>query len=326
MSIVLHLFVSVVLLAPSLVLAATLETPGNGDNLSGIGVIRGWKCEAVGDITVVIDGGSPISMTYGNERGDVRNAGGCSSAHVGFVSIWNYGELDSGEHTAVAYDNGVEFARSTFEVTTLGTSFLRGARGEGTVFDFPELGTDVVLKWQEAQQSFVIEEVTDSGDAAGWCCRYVRDECSFGVWYETEYDWRDPQTRGRVCARDPEGSIGLVAIWSYRPRPEAVSATPQSTSDATCFETRKKWIAKGYRMVGLEYIFSYEIPGEIPGVDGEVVVDEDYYFPRNLVKGPVGCGGGPSLSFDAPGGTEYAGGDTSRPYVIRGGRLDLPRD
>ena len=114
MSIVLRLFVSLVLLAPSLVLAATLETPGNGDNLSGIGVIRGWKCEAVGEITVVIDGGSPISMAYGNERPDVRNFGSCSSAHVGFVSIWNYGELDSGEHTAVAYDNGVEFARSIF--------------------------------------------------------------------------------------------------------------------------------------------------------------------------------------------------------------------
>ena len=35
-----------VLLAPSLAPAATLDIPGNGTTLSGIGVISGWKCEA----------------------------------------------------------------------------------------------------------------------------------------------------------------------------------------------------------------------------------------------------------------------------------------
>ena len=39
---------SLVILAPALTHAANLETPSNGDNLSGIGVIRGWKCEAGG--------------------------------------------------------------------------------------------------------------------------------------------------------------------------------------------------------------------------------------------------------------------------------------
>ena len=75
MSVLLRLCCSLVVLAPSLVLAATLETPGNGDNLSGIGLVRGWKCEAVGDITVRFDGGDPLPLAYGNERTDVRTMG-----------------------------------------------------------------------------------------------------------------------------------------------------------------------------------------------------------------------------------------------------------
>ena len=54
MSFLLRLCLGLVILAPSLALAQLtelLETPGDGDKLSGIGVIRGWKCEA-GDITV----------------------------------------------------------------------------------------------------------------------------------------------------------------------------------------------------------------------------------------------------------------------------------
>ena len=124
-------------------------------------MIRGWKCEAVGDITVVIGGGSPISMTYGNEWPDVRNAGGCSSAHVGFVSIWNYGELDSGEHTAVAYDNGVEFARSTFTVVRASeeSGYLQDVTAECTVPDFPDVGTNARFEWNTGTQHLELAEV-----------------------------------------------------------------------------------------------------------------------------------------------------------------------
>ena len=176
-----RLCLSLVLLTPALAHAATLENPGNGQFHSGIGVISGWKCEANGPLTVRFDGGDPLPLAYGNERSDVRNAGSCSRAHVGFVSIMNWGNLGDGEHTAVAYDDGVEFARSTFTVTTLGEEFVTGVSGEGTVRYFPDSGTDVVLRWQEAQQNFVIEKVTDGGDAAGMCCRYLTDLCSFGT-------------------------------------------------------------------------------------------------------------------------------------------------
>ena len=38
-----------------------LEIPSNGDTLSGIGVISGWKCEDEGEITVQVDDGESPS-------------------------------------------------------------------------------------------------------------------------------------------------------------------------------------------------------------------------------------------------------------------------
>lgn len=80
---------SLVLLAPSLAHSATLEIPGSGTTLSGIGVISGWKCQANGPLTVSFDGGDAIPLLYGSERPDVLDVGACASAEVGFVAIWN---------------------------------------------------------------------------------------------------------------------------------------------------------------------------------------------------------------------------------------------
>ena len=52
--------------------------------------------------------------------------------------------------------DGTEFARATVTVTTLGQEFVRGVSGEVTLPDFPQVGADVELRWQEAQQNFVI--------------------------------------------------------------------------------------------------------------------------------------------------------------------------
>lgn len=159
MFVLLRLCCGLVVLAPSLVLAAALETPGNGDNLSGIGVIRGWKCETVGDITVVIDGGGPIPMAYGNDRIDTQ--GPCGDSRNGFVSIMNWGEFSTGEHTAVAYDNGVEFARSTFTVVRASEeeSYLQDVTAECTVPDFPDPGINASFEWNQGTQHLELAEV-----------------------------------------------------------------------------------------------------------------------------------------------------------------------
>ena len=165
MSFWLRLCLGLLVLAPSLALAqltAVLETPGDGDNLSGIGVIRGWKCEAEGDITVRFDGGIPIKMVYGNERGDTRSE--CRDADNGFLSIYNWSLLSDGEHTAVAYDKGVEFARNTFEVATAGEEFLRGASVRVRVSNFPSPGETTWFEWNASTQHLEIDRTIDIAD------------------------------------------------------------------------------------------------------------------------------------------------------------------
>lgn len=141
---------------------AVLENPGNGGLYSGIGVISGWKCEADGDLTVRFNGGEPVPLLYGAGRKDVLDAGACDHANVGFVTIWNWGNLGDGDHTAVAYDNGREFSRSTFTVGSTGEEFLKGAKREHLLENFPVLGETTILEWNEATQHFEIRGQVES--------------------------------------------------------------------------------------------------------------------------------------------------------------------
>lgn len=154
-------------LVPVLAHAATLGNPGNNQLYSGIGVISGWKCSANGPLTVRFNGGDPVPLVYGSQRPDVLEAGACSSAEVGFVAIWNWANLGDGEHTAVVYDNGVEFARSTFEVGTLGEEFVRGASKEVRVEDFPSPGESALLAWNQNTQHFEVVPESPGGDGGG---------------------------------------------------------------------------------------------------------------------------------------------------------------
>ena len=160
-----------VLLAPSLAAAATLGVPGEGTTLSGVGVISGWKCEAVGDLTVrFFADGSPVRVAgldtfpllYGSARPDVRDAGACPDADVGFVAIWNWGNFDDGAYTAVVYDKGVEFDRNTFTVVTTGERFLEGASARVSVRDFPRTGETATFEWNQSTQHLELVSVLGS--------------------------------------------------------------------------------------------------------------------------------------------------------------------
>ena len=141
-----------VLLAPMLAHAqSALDIPGNGDTLSGIGVISGWKCAAQGNLTIRLDAGAPIPAAYGFPRGDTTPVCG-DDGHNGFFSFFNWAILGDGAHTAVAYDNGVEFARNTFTVVTTGEEFLTGANGQCTIPNFPAPGETTQFAWTEATQ------------------------------------------------------------------------------------------------------------------------------------------------------------------------------
>ncbi len=147
----LRLCFSLLVLAPSLTHAASLDVPSNGDRLSGIGIIHGWKCTKEGEITIAFNDGEPISATYGSPRGETRAACG-DEGNNGFYTLWNWAILGDGEHTAVAYDNGVEFARSTFTVVTSGEEFLIGASGECTIPDFPAPRETTRFAWNQSTQ------------------------------------------------------------------------------------------------------------------------------------------------------------------------------
>ena len=137
--------------------AAILEIPNHDTVVSGIGVISGWKCEVEGELTIVFDDGDPISLLYGSERKDTEKV--CGDEKNGFVAIWNWGNLSEGTHTAVVYDNEVEFDRSTFDVVTYKMDFLRGAFGQCDVQDFPARGEITTLVWNQSTQHFELDEV-----------------------------------------------------------------------------------------------------------------------------------------------------------------------
>ena len=163
----LSLCLGLLIWAPSLALAqltATLEIPGDGDTLSGIGVISGWKCEATA-ITVVIDDGNPIPMLHGSERGDT--SGACGDTPNGFVAIFNWALLEEGEHDAVAYDNGEVFARSTFEVATTGVEFLADVDVRVRATDFPSPGETTWFQWNEGTQHLEINRTVLLEDVCG---------------------------------------------------------------------------------------------------------------------------------------------------------------
>ena len=146
---------------PALTYARTLDVPRNGDKLSGIGIIHGWKCTAEGEITVSFNNGPSIPTTYGFPRGDTSAVCG-DDGRNGFYTFFNWAILGDGEHTAVASDNGVEFTRSTFTVTTTGEEFLTGANARITVEDFPSPGEMTALEWNQSTQRFEMVSVSQT--------------------------------------------------------------------------------------------------------------------------------------------------------------------
>lgn len=190
-----------------------LENPRPGSYQSGVRVISGWVCEAE-KIEIIFNETDRQRVSYGTERADT--AGVCGDTNNGFGLLFNYNLLGDGSHTVRALADGVEFATATVIVNSFGEEFLRDASGEIILPYFPDSETDVLLRWQEAQQNFVIEKVIDGGNAAGLCCRYLEDVCLAGYLLEKEYDWRNAQTvLPHGCIHTPYDDHGLTAVWRH---------------------------------------------------------------------------------------------------------------
>ncbi len=132
---------------------ANLESPRQSSFGSGVGLIRGWVCDAKA-VEVQIDGGARQRVAYGTTRGDT--AATCGDTDNGFGYTFNWNRLGTGNHTVRAFADGTEFASATFTTTTLGVEYLRGASGQYVLSNFPQAGKDVTVRWSEPHQNFVI--------------------------------------------------------------------------------------------------------------------------------------------------------------------------
>ncbi|MGB4946229.1 MAG: PhoPQ-activated protein PqaA family protein [Candidatus Competibacter denitrificans] len=134
-------------------LPAHLESPQQGSFESGIGLIRGWICNAK-TVEVQIDNGAREQVAYGTTRLDTAPV--CGDANNGFGYTVNWNRIGNGSHVLRAFADGTEFANVGFTVTTLGEEYLQGASGEFPLTNFPQAGKTVTLRWSEAHQNFVI--------------------------------------------------------------------------------------------------------------------------------------------------------------------------
>ncbi len=141
-------------------LVGFLGNPRHLSSQSGIGVVSGWVCEAE---TVEIEiAGESYLAAYGTERLDTAFAPDgtmiCGDTDNGFGLLVNWNRFGDGEHTVVAFVDGVELGRATITVTTLGKEFPEDLEGEYVLDGFPDSESSVVIRWEESLQNFVIVE------------------------------------------------------------------------------------------------------------------------------------------------------------------------
>ena len=162
----------------------------------------------------------------------------CGDADNGFGLLFNWNRLGTGSHTVRALADGQEFATATFTVASFGTEFLTGASGEFSLGSFPPGETDVVIRWQESVQNFVIRGATEStggtsgtsprilenpppgsfqsgiGVISGWVCDATLVEIIFNdsVTFQAAYGTSREDTLP-VCG-DADNGFGLLFNWN----------------------------------------------------------------------------------------------------------------
>ena len=160
-----------------------MDSPAPDAFVSGIGFISGWRCDA-GTITVSLNGGPPQWVSYNQPRADTRKV--CGDEDNGFLLQINWNHLGDGRHTAVLYDDGVEFLRSSFTVVTPGVKFIWREQGGCSVPDFPAPGETGHFAWSQATQHLELVDITPHApepppdEAVQGQCGSSRDTCAAG--------------------------------------------------------------------------------------------------------------------------------------------------
>ncbi len=131
------------------------EVPQQGSVQSGVGVIRGWACDAT-RVEVQFDDYPLMQIAYGTSRDDTLVQ--CGDSNNGYGSVIAWGLLGYGTHTMTTFIDGVEKSAVTFEVTGLDEPFIQGLIGTYELADFPSPGESVTVEWSEADQNFIITD------------------------------------------------------------------------------------------------------------------------------------------------------------------------
>ena len=155
---------SLFFLSPPILAQTTLEAPNEGQTVTGIGLVRGWACEAQ-DATLAVDGGPPIHLATGGPRNDTRAA--CGRSDTGFSLLLNWNEYGAGEHTLELSIDGRLVISRTVTVLTYGEGFIAGLSGEWTLEDWPYFNYDTTVAWNEATQNIEIVDIIRPQDSQG---------------------------------------------------------------------------------------------------------------------------------------------------------------
>lgn len=129
------------------------ETPQEGSIQSGIGLIRGWACQA-SSVQIQFDEGPLLDVAYGTSRTDTFAV--CGDTNNGYGMVYAWGLLGHGTHRMKTYIDHLEVSDVEFQVDGLSSPFIRGLTGEYVLDDFPTPNESVTVRWSEADQNFII--------------------------------------------------------------------------------------------------------------------------------------------------------------------------
>lgn len=129
------------------------EVPSQDSVQSGVGLIRGWACDA-DRVEISIDGGDLVPLAYGTTRGDTESI--CNDTNNGYGMVMAWGLLGEGTHRMQTFVDGEQISDVQFEVAGIGEEFAKGLNGTYELQDFPAPGESVTIEWSEAAQNFII--------------------------------------------------------------------------------------------------------------------------------------------------------------------------
>ena len=209
-------------------LRAELESPTQGSFESGIGLIRGWICEAE-RVAVSIDGEALRAVAYGTRRADTT--GVCGHPNTGFGLTFPWYALGDGVHNLKAFADGVLFAEVNFAVTTLEgrQEFLTGLSRKYSLDDFPSAGQNTTVQWSEPDQNFVVAGSTATGPKLGILSAITDRVNRFAGQLASPAGQTD--AIGMAAAKDDRGQPTRIDEFAWVDAQDGASADLELTDD-----------------------------------------------------------------------------------------------